>query len=295
MSRPAGGFFAMTPSGAPRRCSGGWLAPAGIQPCPNGVAQCLSATSRRMCLKMLRTPWASPSLPLPSIARLPTSASAWTPRRPSHRTRWPSLSCRERTATGGFPLSSRCARTISPGCNTMRKSHDVQDSNAFVAVRDRARARFREAPVEALPLFAPFITGKLAPEQALRVAQEMHAVVEAFPRFLAALLANDLDSELRDTIVDNLYEEQGRMDKTAVHLTTYRALLAMLGDAAPHIRIGRPCVGVVAYVRAVLDLCARGPVAEGAAALAIIEDHVARASLVIGRWIAREHPTARDR
>jgi pyrroloquinoline-quinone synthase len=177
----------------------------------------------------------------------------------------------------------------------MRKSHDLQDSNAFVAVRDRARARFREAPVEALPLFAPFITGKLAPEQALRVAQEMHAVVEAFPRFLAALLANDLDSELRDTIVDNLYEEQGRMDKTAVHLTTYRALLAMLGDAAPHIRIGRPCVGVVAYVRAVLDLCARGPVAEGAAALAIIEDHVARASLVIGRWIAREHPTARER
>jgi pyrroloquinoline quinone (PQQ) biosynthesis protein C len=163
------------------------------------------------------------------------------------------------------------------------------------AVRDLARRGFRDHPVEQTPLLASFAASLVSRGQALRVACELHAVVEAFPRFLAALLSNDLDPVLRDVVVENLYEEQGRMNKEAVHLTTYRALLAELGHRGPASAIPPPSTGVVAYVRAMLDLCARGPVAEAAAALAVVEDHVARASLVIGRWVASELPDARER
>ncbi|MCL2448797.1 MAG: iron-containing redox enzyme family protein [Polyangiaceae bacterium] len=162
-------------------------------------------------------------------------------------------------------------------------------------VRDLARRIFRDRPVEQTPLLASFAASLVSRPQALRVAYEMHAVVEAFPRFLAALLANDLDPVLRSIVVDNLYEEQGRMHDAAVHLTTYRALLVELGHRGPPSAIPRPSTGVVAYVRSMLDLCGRGPVAEAAAALAVVEDHVARASYVIGRWVAGELPEAPDR
>ena len=178
---------------------------------------------------------------------------------------------------------------------TQRTEEATGLPSSFDVVRERARRCFADEPVESLPLLASFATALVSRAQALRVACEIHAVVEAFPRFLASLLANDLDPALRDVVVDNLYEEQGRMNKDAVHLTTYRALVAALGHVGPPAAIEPPSVGVVAYVRAMIDLCARAPVAEAAAALAVVEDHVARASLVIGRWVAGEHPDVRER
>jgi pyrroloquinoline quinone (PQQ) biosynthesis protein C len=159
---------------------------------------------------------------------------------------------------------------------------------------ERARALFHDRPVEKEPLIAAFAAGRVTRAHALDVAREMHAVVEAFPRFLAALLANDLDPALRDVIVDNLNEEQGRMDPRAVHLATYRAFLSALGHPGPVTVVDPPCVGVRLYIRAMLDLCGRAPVAQGAGALAVIEDHVARASLVIARWVARNYPGLRE-
>ncbi len=176
----------------------------------------------------------------------------------------------------------------------MRKNVVPPPSASLVAVRQRAQACFHDSPVERLPLFLPFVTGAITRADALRVARQIEPVVEAFPRFLGALLANDLAPELRDTVVDNLYEEQGRMDPSMVHVTTYRRLVADLGGNASARASDRPSVGVLAYVRAMLDLGSRARAAEGAAALAVVEDHVARASLIVGRWLAHADRTLKD-
>jgi pyrroloquinoline-quinone synthase len=176
----------------------------------------------------------------------------------------------------------------------MPKPVPLPRSPSLESLLECARVVFHDRPVEKEPLLMAFAAGRVTPALALAVARELHAVVEAFPRFLAALLANDLDPALRDVVVDNLNEEQGRMDPRAVHLTTYRAFLSALGHPGRVTVVDPPSVGVRLYIRAMLDLCGRAPVAQGAGALAVVEDHVARASIVIAQWVAREYPDLRE-
>jgi pyrroloquinoline quinone (PQQ) biosynthesis protein C len=139
-------------------------------------------------------------------------------------------------------------------------------------------------PIEDHPLFCRLQGGALSPDQIRRLALQIHHVVDHFPRFLAALLANMPDYRLRMPLVDNLFEEHGRMNVRAVHVETYRDFLRATGLSAAEIEASRPAIPVVAYTRAVSDLCLHHPFPEGLGALGVIEEIVARASPIVARF-----------
>lgn len=159
--------------------------------------------------------------------------------------------------------------------------------------RATARSFFAAAPIEAHPFLRALRDGSLTPAEARHAALDLAHVVAAFPRFLAGLIANVPSWTERMDLVENLYEEHGRMDPKRVHEVTYRDFLATLGLDEPTIAAHRPSLGVIVYVRAMSELCSRGRVAEALGALAVIEEIVARASVSVRTW-ASVHAPARE-
>ena len=104
------------------------------------------------------------------------------------------------------------------------------------------------------------------------IGLQIFHVVDHFPRFLAALLTSIPDYRMRMPLVENLFEEHGRMSEKAVHVETYRDFLKSLGLSAKDIEASRPLIPVIAYNRAVTDLCLHHPFPEGLGALGVIEE-----------------------
>jgi pyrroloquinoline quinone (PQQ) biosynthesis protein C len=87
--------------------------------------------------------------------------------------------------------------------------------------------------------------------------------------------------------VDNLFEEHGRLNVPAVHVETYKRFLRGPGLQPAALESSRPTIPVIAYNRALLDLCAHHPHPEGLGALAVIEEAVARVSPDVRRCAVR--------
>lgn len=143
---------------------------------------------------------------------------------------------------------------------------------------------FHGADVENHPLFLSLFGGKLDRETEQVIALEIHQVVDAFPRFLSALITQIKDWRLRMELVENLFEEHGRSKAAAVHVVTYRSFLHALGIDGARIDAYEPALPSLCYIRAMLDLCARQPVAEAVGALAVVEETVARVSPIAARF-----------
>jgi pyrroloquinoline-quinone synthase len=154
----------------------------------------------------------------------------------------------------------------------------------FEQVKRLTEQLFQTNDVERHPLFQHMVQQRFSPEQAKQAALQIYHVVEHFPRFLAAILTNIPDYRLRMPLVENLFEEHGRMNMNLVHLETYRQFLHGIGVTAEEIARSEPIVPVLAYNRAVTDLCLHYPFPEGLAALGVIEEIVARVSPIVGRY-----------
>lgn len=138
------------------------------------------------------------------------------------------------------------------------------------------------------PLITAISQLSLNADQIQIVALNIYHVVKNFPRFLSAIITNIGQHETCMVLVDNLYEEYGRMNREHIHLQTYRKFIQQLGITLEMIDAFEPHVSVVAYVRAVLDLCLHYPYREGLAALGVIEDIVHQVSDIIGITVNRE-------
>lgn len=141
-------------------------------------------------------------------------------------------------------------------------------------------------PIERHPLFVRLASGDLAPARARALALQVQHVGAAFPRFVAGLMANLADWRHRMPLAENLFDEHGRLDPRAVHVQSYRRFLLGLGIPEEEIDTSRPIVPVVAYNRALLDLCLHHPPQEGLGALAVVEDIVSRVAPIVIRGCA---------
>lgn len=150
-----------------------------------------------------------------------------------------------------------------------------------------ASSIINSAPPESHPFVAGLAAGTLPLTTARATALEIGHVVAAFPRFLAAALANIPRWDRRMLLVENLFEEHGGLDASKVHEVTYRQLVAALGVPEAVQRDHRPGLGATVYVRAVMDVCLHQPTAEALGALGVIEEVVARASLAVGTYLRR--------
>ncbi|ACE06558.1 hypothetical protein Aasi_1234 [Candidatus Amoebophilus asiaticus 5a2] len=120
-------------------------------------------------------------------------------------------------------------------------------------------------------------------EEVHYIAKNIYYVVKNFPRFLSAITANMDNYLARMPLVENLFEEHGRMNLDHVHLRSYINFLNQIGIPTHDLDSFEPCAGVIAYVRSVLDLCLHYNYLEGLAALGVIEDIVHQVSPIIGQ------------
>ncbi|MGC4093784.1 MAG: iron-containing redox enzyme family protein [Polyangiaceae bacterium] len=144
--------------------------------------------------------------------------------------------------------------------------------------RDIARQLLDRNPPTQHALFRLIEAGALSRSAERAIGIEVFHVTAAFPRFLAALAARIETHERRMPVVANLLCEHGGSAPHSAHVFSYRRFLFDLGIAPEAIDASRPGLCAVVYTRALLDLCAQQALPEARAALAIVEDIVARVS-----------------
>lgn len=152
---------------------------------------------------------------------------------------------------------------------------------------------FSEAAIEQHSLFEALENRRLNDRQIREAALQIYHVVLHFPRFLSAILTSIDDYNVRMPLVDNLYEEHGRLNAAYVHSETYKQFLMGIGISDQEISDSKAIVPVIAYNRAVTDLCLHHSFLEGLAALGVIEEIVARVSPLIGKF-ALQHFSGKE-
>jgi pyrroloquinoline quinone (PQQ) biosynthesis protein C len=154
----------------------------------------------------------------------------------------------------------------------------------YRALKHLTSTLFASQRVEQHALFRLLESDRLTPEEARAIGLDIFHVVDAFPRFLAAVLTHIADYRERMQLVENLYAEHGRMRAEHAHVVTYRSFLHALGISDARIDESKPGLAAQAYVRALLALCGREEPAEALGALGVIEEIVARVSPIVGRY-----------
>jgi pyrroloquinoline quinone (PQQ) biosynthesis protein C len=149
------------------------------------------------------------------------------------------------------------------------------------AVGAKVTSLFAAQKIETHPLFQALANPAASVAQRAFMALQIYHVVRCFPRFLAAMVSNLEELGDRMPLVENLLEEHGHLDPAKAHVQSYLEFLARQGIPETWIKASKPIAPVVAYNRAVLDLCARQHPLEGLAALGVIEDVVARVSPIV--------------
>lgn len=154
----------------------------------------------------------------------------------------------------------------------------------FVELKKITDTMFNERKIEEHALFVAMKNGEFSPEQRKEIALQIYHVVLYFPRFLSAILTNMSDYRMRMPLVENLFEEHGKMNEKYVHSETYKQFLVGIGITEQEIKESKPSIPVIAYNRALTDLCLHYHYLEGLAALGVIEEIVARVSPLVGNF-----------
>lgn len=140
---------------------------------------------------------------------------------------------------------------------------------------------FERYPTTTHPLILRIAAMQFSHQEFQEIAIRFYHVIKHFPQFLAAIITNWDDNIGRMALVANLYEEHGKMRIEDVHLETYKHFLKQVGISQEALESSKPSPGVLAYVRAIKNLCLQQPYLEGLAALGVIEDIVHRVSPII--------------
>lgn len=131
------------------------------------------------------------------------------------------------------------------------------------------------------PLIAGIIHQQFDLEQMHLIAERFYHVIRNFPRFIARMIAHWDNTVDRMPLVENLFEEHGRMDTSKIHVNTYVDFLAEMGLDVERITKSEISPATFAYIHSVLDICSQGNQNLGLGALAYIEDIVHQVSAVI--------------
>ncbi len=154
----------------------------------------------------------------------------------------------------------------------------------FLALKQVTDQMFSEEQIENHPFFQAIKNNEFDFEKTKKIALQIYHVVLHFPRFLSAILTNMPDYKMRMPLVENLFEEHGKMNEKFVHSETYKEFLKGIGVSELDIYESKPIVPVIAYNRAITDLCLHYYYLEGLAALGVIEEIVARVSPIVGLY-----------
>jgi pyrroloquinoline-quinone synthase len=120
------------------------------------------------------------------------------------------------------------------------------------------------------PFYQDWQAGKLSREALQLYATQYYRHVEAFPKHLRVLAART-EGPLRDTVVENLAEEE---NPSAPHPKLWRDFAAALGVHQEDITYCPSLPGTQAVVATFREICGDRPVAEAVAALYAYESQV---------------------
>lgn len=148
-------------------------------------------------------------------------------------------------------------------------------------ILEKVEQLFHKYPTIDHPLITRIAALQFTPDEFREIAIRFYHVIKHFPQFLAAMITNWDDTIARMPLVANLYEEHGNMRLDSIHVETFKHFLHQVGIGEEILKESKPSPGVLAYIRAIKNLCIQQQPLEGLAALGIIEDIVHRVSPII--------------
>lgn len=146
----------------------------------------------------------------------------------------------------------------------------------------------RRYPMVNHALISGLIAQHFSIEQMHGIGERFYHVIKNFPRFLAAMISHWDDTNARMPLVENLFEEHGRMDMHKVHVHTYVDFLRQMGMDHERVTSSKPTPSTIAYFNSVMHLCTHNHPNQGLGALAYIEDIVHQVSAIFGGAVKRE-------
>lgn len=152
------------------------------------------------------------------------------------------------------------------------------------SIQKKAQEIILRNEIETHQLFRGLLNDSFNSSEIESIGLEIFQVVLVFPRFLSAMITRIEDYKLRMDLVENLFEEHGRMKIEKVHSETYINFLKKIGLNEQTILNSRPNLPAIVYTRGILNLCLHENILEGLAALAVIEEIVARVSITTGKF-----------
>jgi pyrroloquinoline-quinone synthase len=135
---------------------------------------------------------------------------------------------------------------------------------------DRLNATIAQKNLLRHPFYQDWQAGKLTRQALQLYATQYYRHVEAFPKHLRVLAART-EGPLRDTVIENLAEEE---DPSAPHPKLWRDFAAALGVDQEDITYCPSLPGTQAVVATFREICGDRPVAEAVAALYAYESQV---------------------
>src|SRR5690606_17698977 len=95
----------------------------------------------------------------------------------------------------------------------------------FIELKRVTDCMFVEKKIEEHPLFVEMMEGKLSNNQHKEIELQIYHVVLYLPRFLSGILTNMSYLRMRRPLVENLFEENGKMKEKYVQSETDKTFL----------------------------------------------------------------------
>ena len=127
------------------------------------------------------------------------------------------------------------------------------------------------------PFYQQWTAGELAPERLRNYAAQYYRHVAAFPRYLSALHSRCGDLPTRQTLLENLIEEEAGAEN---HPELWLRFAAALGLTREEVLAANPLPAADALVETFTHLTREAPLAAGLAALYVYESQVAEVAAV---------------
>lgn len=154
----------------------------------------------------------------------------------------------------------------------------------MVGYKKEIQVLFQQDSIEQHPFIKAIQSGSLTHEQTKRAALHIYHVVKIFPCFIAALLARISETPVRMVLLENVLEEHGNLDENKVHVKMYEQFLLGIGVSQLEMEQSTPSIPIIAYNRAIMDLCTYHSPIEALSALGVVEEINARVSPIIGAF-----------
>ena len=176
----------------------------------------------------------------------------------------------EPTAVGKLPVM-RLAKGRIRSLEALPKINDIMEDGVSTSYLDKVEQTISERSLLQHPFYQAWSNGTLPIDSLVRYAGQYYHFELAYPTFLSGLHHRCADQQVRQLLLDNLWDEEHGEEN---HLELWLRFCEGLAMDRNEVQSGSQAEATAALVETYRDLTSAAPVAAGAAALYAYESQI---------------------